>query len=854
MKTQVSAVVLGLLLGICGAGVMVTVPAVAQEQEVRSYAIAAQPLSSALLDFAEQSGLEILFDARLSADQTVGALVGDYSAEQALALLLAGTGLGYSRADSGAITLFPTAAPGEVQERTLQLDTLRVEGSTFYGTSFDPVEGFRSANASTATRSDAPLLDTPASVSVVTRDVLEAADAQLLDDIADVVPGLTRGNDFGGTRDRLISRGFGADVLINGSRRGVIGITDTYRVQRVETLRGPAGALYGSGSGGGQVNVVTKRPLYEPLAEARLSGANQDGSFRGTIDVSQPLTEDGAVAARLNAVGEYEDSFRDFVTRDYYAVAPSLRWDITSNSSLLVEGEIAERNMPFDRGIPIVNDDLITSVDANFSEPDAGDNENAAQSAQVTFRNFLSDSWTVTGRVGFNRQTLKGEGLDNRVLAPFSFNEGTPLPLLGPGAVATYSVTEGDTLFRNRTIRDQERRAFTGDAVLDGTVGFAGMQHNLTFSTEFRRSRQENRDLRSSFNFTNASYYENPCNIDISNPVFGDCDAEANIPTFRDDTGQYFNVSAQNRIEISPQWQFLLGLGYTAFRIESDNLVTDQKIIIDDDSMEPQFGLVYKPIPQLSLYGTFREGFAGEPESVRRVDPVTNEILPPSEFRLFELGAKQEWFGGRLAATVSLFHQKETGLQYLDPDTFDITDLSAARSRDDGENRSRGVELELSGGLTDQWDLLFTYAFTDAEIRKGFEEAGSDLQGTPRHQIGLLTRYRFDQGLLDGLSFGGSWTFESERRIRNLRQPEVIVNPANGDIFVIDDAGDFASETVPSYHRFDLFANYQPIENLELFFRVENLFDQDYATSPNLILDAKPGAPRTISGGLTLRF
>ena len=82
----------------------------------------------------------------------------------------------------------------------------------------------------------------------------------------------------------------------------------------------------------------------------------------------------------------------------------------------------------------------------------------------------------------------------------------------------------------------------------------------------------------------------------------------------------------------------------------------------------------------------------------------------------------------------------------------------------------------------------------------------------------------------------------------------MIVNPANGDVFVIDDADDLPSETVPSYHRFDLFASYEPIENVGLFFRVEDIFDEDYATSPNFLIEAQPGAPRTISGGLMLRF
>jgi iron complex outermembrane receptor protein len=738
-----------------------------------------------------------------------------------------------------------------INESAIQLDPIQVTGDTFFGTTvFRPVDGYRANNASTATRSDTPVIDTPAAISIITQDALEDANIDVLDEIADFTPGITRSNSFGVTRNRLRARGFETDILINGFSRGVIGITDTYRLERVETVRGPVSALYGSGNGGAQVNAVTKRPLYEPLYSAALEAANEDARYQGTFDISQPLTENGSIALRINGLAEDNDSFRRFIDQTTLAIAPSLRIDAGENTSILLEAEYVSREQPFDRGVPIINNEFAAPIDSNFTEPDAGDNDNQTASIQTTIKQYLSDNWSVSGRLSFDRQTLKGESLDNRALAPFSFDIGTPLAILG-GAPAPFSVTANDTIYRNRTIRDQDRQSYFADLTVNGLLLTGTIEHRLTAGAQYRNETQENRDFRSFTSFNSLDYYLAPCNIDISNPQYGNCQAVADRPSFSDREGGFGGVFAQNQIDINDQWQLLAGFSYNQYDVSSENTLTNAETTFDGDKFSPRLGLVYQPLENLSLYASYGTGFSSE--SVR-TNPITDEVLPPLEYENFEVGFKTELLANRLSLSLALFQLEEENEVYADPDSVDFANPDAIQFRDDGLSRSRGLELELVGQVIPQWDVRFSYAYIDAEIRQGFESSGTDLAETPKHNIGLLTQYAFASGTLDGVSLGVSWVYESRRRVDNITEPNFIVNPVDLTPVITDDASDLPSEYLPSYHRFDLFAAYQPTDHMEAFFRIENLLDEEYASNQGFIFDAQPGAPRTFLAGLKVTF
>ena len=233
-----------------------------------------------------------------------------------------------------------TAEDNSINNRSLPIEQITVEGT--------PIQ--RSAST---TKMNIPLIDTPAAIQIIPRDIIEKQGARRLSDVMRNVSGVQSGGDNAGRWDIFVIRGFRtlriardgfppAMSLTNGQRLGLA------NVERVEVLKGPASVLYGAAEPGGLINVVTKRPEVEP----RYSFTGKAGSFdfyNADIDLNQPLTKDGKLLARLNASYESADSFRDlFIKSEQTHLAPSLRWRPTARTTADFDLEYYKVERPYD--------------------------------------------------------------------------------------------------------------------------------------------------------------------------------------------------------------------------------------------------------------------------------------------------------------------------------------------------------------------------------------------------------------------------------------------------------------------------------------------------------------------------
>ncbi|MCG8446283.1 MAG: TonB-dependent receptor plug domain-containing protein, partial [Hyphomicrobiales bacterium] len=393
-------------MGLGAAGLAATSPAAAQRAETQAFTIAPQPLSATLLAFAEQSGLEIFFDARLAQGRTSPGVQGRYTPEQALRMLLADSGLIHRYTGVNAITLEPvTAQHGE--NGALELRPITLEGEAESGTKSP--EGFRAQNSVAATNVDAPLIETPATVNVITRDFLDTIGARRIEEVLQYVPGASAESvNASGTGFSI--RGF-STTLIGGLAAGEGSVQiDNYRpagrryhfdpalYERIDVLKGSAALLYGTADPGGVVRFVTKKPQFE--TNYRFEGTL--GSFetaRGTIDVTGPLGEGNHAAYRLIATGltsnqSFHGDNDDISFDDRLIINPQLTWRTPGGGELNLSYEYSMHESTFDPGIKRLADGSFTFNTEPFLGPgNSLDRENHI--GVVEFTQPIGEKWEI---------------------------------------------------------------------------------------------------------------------------------------------------------------------------------------------------------------------------------------------------------------------------------------------------------------------------------------------------------------------------------------------------------------------------------------------------------------------------
>lgn len=250
--------------------------------------------------------------------------------------------IGKSRAAAAAACLaFTTGAAGQVKLEQ-RLPEVTVRPAPLPQSPYGPDEGYQAARSTTATKTDTPLLETPQAVTIVTRERIEDQGAQNLQDALNYAAGV-RSDAYGldSRSDNVRVRGAYPDEYRDGLRR-MVGYytsntrTEPYTLERIEVLRGPSAMLYGQGSTAGIINMVSKRPLVEPLREIGVQLGNYNRK-QIQADLSGPLDAEGQWLYRLVALGRDSDTQVDYVDDDRKVVAPSLTWRPSAATSLTLQ-------------------------------------------------------------------------------------------------------------------------------------------------------------------------------------------------------------------------------------------------------------------------------------------------------------------------------------------------------------------------------------------------------------------------------------------------------------------------------------------------------------------------------------
>jgi iron complex outermembrane recepter protein len=670
-------------------------------------------------------------------------------------------------------------------------------------TAWGPVDGYAAKRSATGTKTDAAIMDIPASVQVVPREVIDDQAALNLKDVYSNLGGVQQaGNTLNAQSEVLpIIRGFESPVLLrNGLRSTQIGTVDLVNIERVEVLKGPASILFGALEPGGVINFVTKRPQQVPSYEVK----QEIGSYqfaRTTTDLTGPASSDGSLSYRLNAAYTNSDSFRDFMELERTAVAPSLLWRPSGRTEVLFDFAWTHERQPYDTGIPITAfGKPLVSQKTFVGDPDLAGRHLSDHLASYQLTHKVGSVWTIRNQLQFHRASSKNEAIR----------------ATGVGRV-------GDVDFIGLRYQNEDQRLDEYQAVLDATAKFAtgAVGHTLLFGTDVLYQDENAKRFR-----------QNVPPVAITGDLKVDFDRPANlqlepfIATNALQTGFY----AQDQISLlaGGRLKLLLGARYDIF-LQEGELNGAPAPDIRKDALTGRAGLLYRLADQYSVYASVSQSF-----NPHRAEVIDENGIPldPEEGLQYETGIKASFFNDRLLATASIYQITKENVEVLDDELLAETGQIAFFPG--VKQRSRGFELNLAGALTDQTKVIANYAYTDTEVLENLgdpDAVGEPLGGVSPHAARVWLTYSFDEAsLLSGVGLGGGIRYVG----RSTAQFDTDVKL---DPYVVVDA-----------------AVWYDWENLRFGLNVQNLFNEEYIVRASNQAIAHPGEPLTIIGSITSRF
>lgn len=661
------------------------------------------------------------------------------------------------------------------------------------------VRRYQARRSGSATKTDTPLDEVPQAVSVIPATVLDDLRSPRIEKALDYAGGVARQNDFGGlTMYEYSIRGLTTSEFYKDGfsvNRGYMNPQDPSNVERIDVLKGPASSLYGRGDPGGTINIVSKRPQNDRFARLDLSAGRWD-RYRSSLDVNTLLDDEGTMLYRMNLAVEDNKSFRDYRSSERQFFAPAFSWELSPQTRLLVQAEVIRSSQVFDRGVVAPNDHLgSVSRSDFFGEPDDGEIDNNNESLQAEIEHDLNASWTVRLASHYKQGRLNGGATE-----------------------ASFLADDARTLNREYRYRDFDWQDSITQLELRGLVYTGDIEHNLLIGTEYERYAKDERLMRTRPIST----------IDIRAPVYGQPRPPFSVgpggrSTDRHELVHSRSLNLQDQMRLSEKLFGVIGARYDHYEHRLDNEVTGTRTEQTHEKITPRIGALYQLTPEVGVFANASQSFKPNTGAPR---PGTGTSFDPEEGVGYEAGFKFDLLDSRLGMTVAAFHLTKENVLTADP--ADSTYQIAA-----GEVSSRGLDLQLTGQLTDEVRVIGAYAYVDAEVTKDNTLAsGSRLLNVPEHSGSLLGVYEFLDGGLKGLELGGGVNYVGDR---------------SGNV------ADSGFE-LPGYTTVDLLARYKATQDLTLGANLNNAFDRTYYERSYSNVWVMPGAPRNLSLSLSLNL
>ncbi|OZI30653.1 hypothetical protein CAL29_21900 [Bordetella genomosp. 10] len=746
---------------------LMSVPVLAHAQDATvEINLPRQSLSDALLQLGQQTSLQFLYASDLVRGLPAPAVTGRYTPEQALRELLRGSPITYTR-QGNTIRLSRVASSADLPE-------VSVTGSAVQESAWGPVDGYVAQRSASGTKTDTPLIETPQSISVVTRDQMDAQGATSINQAVRYSASTVTDSNGADTRATLATiRGFIADEYLDGlplvHGTFVNSLIDPYMLERVEVVRGPASMLYGQVTPGGIVSYVGKRPTEDPLHEIQLQTGNY-GRIGGGFDFSGPVDTDKRWLYRVTGIAFNTGTQVDRARQSRIDISPSLTFRPDADTSFTLLANY--RNDPhsgFWNKLP-AQGTLLHNPQGRISDSmftgDLGFDRTSNREASVgyEFRHAFNSDWTFKQNVRYTNMS-------------FAFDS-----------------VQGDSLDGTELVRDkfQDRNrlhTFGIDNQLQGRYVTGPVRHDLLFGVNYQGTRARDRETDGL-----------APSLDISAPDFRQAlPAYTEADTYLDNrqTLRQLGVYAQDELALD-RWRATLGVRRDWARTSTEDYLSDGATSRQRNAAYTwRAGLLYKFDNGVAPYASYSTSFQPTIGTNAYGAP-----FKPTTGRQYEIGVKYQPAGSKTLLTAAVYDLRQHDVLTADPN-------NPYNSVQTGEARSRGVELEAKTDLTPRMHLLASYAYTNATVLKSNSgDEGNRLYGVPLNAFSAWGDYDLT-GALAGLNLGMGVRYMGPTYSQN--------NTLKVPSFTLVDAA----------IRYDLGRMNPTLKGASVALNVQNLFDRD---------------------------
>jgi iron complex outermembrane receptor protein len=590
-----------------------------------------------------------------------------------------------------------------------------------------PVRGYTASQSITATKTDTPILETPQSISVVTKDQIAAQQAHTVVEALRYTPGVTLDSFSANTFfDSVTIRGFQAAQYLDGLRLPIDPSTqfgvpriEPYGLERLEVLKGPSSGLYGQTNPGGLLNMISKRPIDKRFGEIEGTFGNFD-RFQGAFDIGSRLDKDGKFLFRLNGLARDSDSQIDFVQDNKLYISPSLTWRPDANTNLTILSNYQKiDNKGFQQYVP--------AVGSLYGNP----------LGRIPYSRYLGEP----GVDGFKmEQAAIGYAFDHRFNDVFQFRQNLRYQTVKNDLTGVR--TEGLLPDLHTTARSinyvlSESRNLALDNQLQADFATGPFKHKVLFGVDYINTKST-----ADYRFATIG------NIDVFNPVYGSYVPPSNslAPFILTDVTQtQTGVYLQDQVKFD-RWTLSLTGRHDQARTTNNSggaFPPPGTVVSDDSANTGRVGLNYLFDFGLSPYFSYATSFLPTAGTA-----ITGAAFKPTTGQGQEIGVKFQAPGTNLMLTAALFDITQQNALTADPG-------NAFFSVQTGEVRVKGFEFEARGNLTRELEIVGGYSHLDPRVTRsndGF--VGNYVVNVAVEQASLWGMYTMYNGPLAGFGFG----------------------------------------------------------------------------------------------------